>query len=228
MTSRQRVEITLNHKEPDRIPIDAGSTEVTSINIHTYKALRKYWEMKEKEIKTGSIVQQLAIPHEDVLEKIGCDFRPIVANPPSTWEFKLIDEGDSWVFIDEWGAKSKMPKERGFYFDYVEFPLKESTFDALKRFKFPNPDDPTRIKGLKEKAKYFYENTDYALVGSYLFGGGIFEHPVRIRGMENFLIDLASNIKFADALMERLLSVIFRCTLILLMKWDPYLSVVTY
>ena len=84
MTSRQRVEITLNHKEPDRIPIDVGSTEVTSINIYTYKALREYWQTEEKEIKTGSIVQQLAIPHEDFLEKIGCDFRPIVANPPST------------------------------------------------------------------------------------------------------------------------------------------------
>lgn len=228
MTSRQRVEITLNHKEPDRIPIDVGSTEVTSINIHTYKALREYWQMEEKEIKIGSIVQQLAIPHEDFLEKIGCDFRPIVANLSSTWEFKLIDEGDSWTFIDEWGAKLKMPKERGFYFDYVEFPLKESTLDALKKFKFPDPNDPARIKGLKEKAKYLYENTDYALVGSCLFGGGIFEHPARIRGMEDFLIDLTSNIKFANALTEEITQRYIQMYSNFLDEVGPYLSVVTY
>ena len=81
MVSRKRVEIILNHKEADRIPIDVGSTEVTSINIHAYKTLRQYWQMEEKEIYTANIVQQLASPHEDFLEKIGCDFRPIVANP---------------------------------------------------------------------------------------------------------------------------------------------------
>jgi len=42
MVSRKRVEIILNHKEADRIPIDVGSTEVTSINIHAYKTLRQY------------------------------------------------------------------------------------------------------------------------------------------------------------------------------------------
>jgi len=64
MASRKRVEIILNHKEADRIPIDVGSTEVTSINIHAYKTLR-------------------------FSGKIGCDFRPIVADPPSTREFKF-------------------------------------------------------------------------------------------------------------------------------------------
>lgn len=228
MTSRQRVELALNHKRTDRIPIDVGSTEVTSMNIHAYKALREYWGMEEEEINTGSIVQQLAILHEDFLEKIGCDFYPIIANPPSIWKFKRIDEGDYWAFIDEWGAKLRMPKKGGFYFDYVEFPLKESTLDALKKFKFPDPDDPARIKGLQEKAKYLYEHTDHALVGSCLFGGGIFEHPARIRGMENFLIDLASNIKFADALMEEITQRYIQMYSNFLDEVGPYLSVVVY
>ena len=228
MVSRKRVEIILNHKEADRIPIDVGSTEVTSINIHAYKTLRQYWQMEEKEIYTANIVQQLASPHEDFLEKIGCDFRPIVANPPSTWEFKKIDEGDYWAFFDEWGAKLRMPKKGGFYFDYVEFPLKEPTLDALKNFKFPDPNDSARIKGLKEKAKYLYENTDYALVGSCLFGGGVFEQPARIRGMENFLMDLVSNIKFADALMEEITQRYIQMYSNFLDEVGPYLSVVTY
>jgi len=228
MNSRQRVELALNHKEPDRVPLDLGSTEVTSISIQAYRDIRRFWGMEEKEPTLGSIVQQLAIPDEDFLQRIGCDFRPVVANPPSTWKFERIDEDDYWAFIDEWGAKLRMPKKNGFYYDYVEFPFKEPTFNALKKFKFPDPDDPARIKGLKEKAKHLYESTDYALVGSCLFGGGIFEHPARIRGMENFLMDLAGNIKFADALMEEITQRYIQMYSNFLDEVGPYLSVVTY
>ncbi len=37
-----------------------------------------------------------------------------------------------------------------------------------------------------------YENTDYALVGSAVIGGGIFEQPARTMGMQNFLMALVS------------------------------------
>ncbi|GAH41721.1 unnamed protein product, partial [marine sediment metagenome] len=43
------------------------------------------------------------------------------------------------------------------------------------------------ISELKEKAKYLYENTIYALAGTAIFGGGVFEQPARIMGMERFL-----------------------------------------
>jgi len=228
VTSRERVQKTLNHQEPDRVPLDLGSTEVTSININTYQALRKYWRMEEKRPILGDIVQQLADVDEDFLQRIGCDFRSIVANSPSAWQFERIDDGDYWAFIDEWGAKLRMPKKDGFYFDYVEFPLKELTFNTLKKYKFPDPDDPARIKGLKEKAKYLYENTNYALVGSCLFGGGIFEHPARIRGMENFLMDIAGNIKVADALMEEITQRYIQMYSNFLDEVGPYLSIVTY
>jgi len=40
MNSRERVLKTLDHKEPDKIPIDLGSTIVTGISIATYKTVR--------------------------------------------------------------------------------------------------------------------------------------------------------------------------------------------
>jgi len=228
MVSRERTKMALDHKEADRVPIDVGGTVVTSIHVDVYKALREYWKMEEKEIRTIDIVQQLATLDEDFLNRIGCDFRPIVGNPPSTSEFKKQDEGDCWTFYDEWGAKLKMPKKGGLYFDYVEFPLKEPTIGALKKFKFPDPDDPAQVRGLKEKAKYLYENTGYALIGSCLFGGGIFEQAARIRGMENFLIDLVNNTEFADALMEEITQCYIQMYSNFLDEAGPYLSVVTY
>ena len=40
MTSRERVNLALNHAEPDRIPIDLGGTVVTSIALSTYEKTR--------------------------------------------------------------------------------------------------------------------------------------------------------------------------------------------
>ena len=43
MKSRERVESTLNHKEPDRVPIDFGSTAVTGISASVVSKLRDYY-----------------------------------------------------------------------------------------------------------------------------------------------------------------------------------------
>ncbi|MHC4575574.1 MAG: uroporphyrinogen decarboxylase family protein, partial [Planctomycetota bacterium] len=130
------------------------------------------------------------------------DTVPLAAGAGSDWELKIEQEGDYLFFYDEWGSRLRMPKKDGHYFDWWEYPLKESTMDALKKFKWPNPNDPARYAGLKARARELYESTEYAIVGSALSGGGIFEQPERVRGAPEFLMDLVSNEKFADALME--------------------------
>ena len=41
MTSRERVRAALNHKQPDRVPVDFGSTMVTGISVSVISKLRK-------------------------------------------------------------------------------------------------------------------------------------------------------------------------------------------
>ena len=40
MNSRERLLATLGHREPDRIPFDLGSTQVTGIHVVAYRRLR--------------------------------------------------------------------------------------------------------------------------------------------------------------------------------------------
>ena len=40
MQSRQRLLTTLNHQEPDRVPLDLGATQVTGIRREVYAGLR--------------------------------------------------------------------------------------------------------------------------------------------------------------------------------------------
>ena len=42
MTPRERLVASFEHREPDRVPIDLGSTPVTSITKTAYLALRQH------------------------------------------------------------------------------------------------------------------------------------------------------------------------------------------
>jgi uroporphyrinogen decarboxylase len=202
MTPRERIGKALNHEEPDRIPVDLGGSIVSSITRNAYLDVRGRLGLPATEPQIIDIVQQLPRVEEDFRKALKIDTVPLAAGAGSAWELKIEEEGDYLFFHDEWGSRLRMPKVGGHYFDWWEYPLKESTMDALKKFKWPDPDDPARYAGLKDKAKELYENTDYAIVGSALSGGGIFEQPERVRGSVEFLMDLVSNEKFADGLMQ--------------------------
>ena len=229
MTSRERIRTSLNHKEPDRIPVDLGSTIVTSICKGSYIELmdKLGFDIEEESIEMMDIVQQLPVLDQRLLDWANVDAVPLTTNGPSDYELEIKEEGDYYTFVDEWGAKLYRPKD-GYYFDYREFPIQESSLAALEKMDWPDPDDPGRMKGVKEKAERLYNETDYAIVGSPLFGGGIFEHPARVRGMEEFLMSTVSNKKFAEAIMEKFTQIYIKATENFLKEVGEYIDVFAY
>ena len=229
MTSRERIRTTLNHKEPDRIPVDLGSTIVTSICKGAYIELmdKLGFDIDEKSIEMMDIVQQLPVLDQRLLDWANVDAVPLTTNGPSDYELEVKEEGEYYTFIDEWGAKLYRPKD-GYYFDYREFPIQESSLAALEKMDWPDPDDPGRMKGVKKEAERLYNETDYAIVGSPLFGGGIFEHPARVRGMEEFLMSTVSNKKFAEAIMEKFTQIYIKATENFLKEVGEYIDVFAY
>ncbi len=75
MKSRERVIQSLNHQEPDRVPIDLGATIVSSIVKKTYIELKQYLGMPIEEIKMLDYVQQLPYVDDGLMERFGVDFR---------------------------------------------------------------------------------------------------------------------------------------------------------
>ncbi len=217
MLSRERVLTALNHEEPDRVPIDFGSTEVTGICLHAYADLLARLGRSDLEVSVANMLQQLAAVHEEVFQALEVDFRPVDANPPAGFRYEVRDEGEYETYYDQWGAKLSRPKAGGHYFDYVESPIKESTLEALERYSWPDPDDPTRYAGLREKARTLRQGTPYALVGNCGLGGDILARPQWIRGYAESMLDLAANPEFAEALLERLTSMAVRA-------WERFLN----
>jgi uroporphyrinogen decarboxylase len=202
-----RVKKALSHEETDRPPADLGSTCNTSITKIAYRNLRAHIGLlSEYKPKFLSEDMQVVEVEEPIRKRFQIDTIGVHANPPDVDRSIRFSEDR---FMDEWGIKYMAARRNGeiLYYDIEESPL--STVETLKDIEnrnWPDPDDPGRTRGLREKAARLYRSTDYALVG-HMGDTSIFQACTMIRGMEQFLTDLVINKEFAHALLERVLEI---------------------
>jgi uroporphyrinogen decarboxylase len=198
LNSRERVLRAINFKDSDRVPIDFGGTIVTSITRKAYTDLVLYLDWHDlDEPETMEICQDIIIPAEKIKDYFCADFKRVALRPPSSWKL-AIDSDDS--FINEWGIKFK---RFGYYYDIVDFPIKEPVVEIIEKYPWPDPADQTRYVRLREEAKELREAGEYAVIAD-MFTAGVFFHAMRMRGFEQFMGDLAMRPQFAMALMEKL------------------------
>jgi len=217
MNRRERVWKALNHQVPDRVPLDFGS-RISGLALASYENLKKRFGI---EIPTQVLDKRtgLALVDESILDRFDIDTRYIYLKPSRSWNPMIRPMEDT--FVDEWGATLKRPKD-GFYYDHVEYPIKEPTKEAIQKHHWPNPDDPTRLEGLKEEARAFYEK-GYAL-GTVI--KGVFETTCILRGFEQVLSDIALNQDFYHALADKTADVLSRMVEHLLSEVGSYLQFV--
>ncbi|KLU62438.1 uroporphyrinogen decarboxylase [Peptococcaceae bacterium CEB3] len=207
MNSYERVLSALQHKEPDRVPLDLGGGCVTGITGKAYRHLLDYLGYKDTGISVQDQVQQLVRVDEFILDRFGVDTRAVWPQPPSTWNFERKDDGQYWSFTDEWEIVWKMPKEDGFYYDMRKHPLAEvESAEQLTDFAWPNPLDPARLRGLGAKAKDLQHSTQACLM---LNGpsAGFFELGGWLRGYENWYMDMLINPLLAEKLLDKTLEI---------------------
>ena len=204
MNSRERLLAALNHQEPDQIPFDLGSTQVTGIHVVAYQRLRDYLGMPRVESILCDAIQQLALPDYDLIEKLGVDVRGLFPRNSHNWKIVNHDVGDYWEYLDEWGITHRRPKPDGLYYSMVRSPLASPsiTQDDVRAYKWPLTGDPHRIAGLREQALAYRAQGEAVMIKGVL--AGVFEMAQRIRGMENLLMDMASNPELAGAFLDKM------------------------
>ncbi len=202
MKPRERVMATLNHQEPDRIPLDLAQATGDGITITAYRNLVKYLGFGERTIQVKDKRGQTARPDEDVLRRLRIDFRSVGLGAPDGWKDIQIDER---TYQDEWGVVRTMPPG-AYYYDLIRAPFaNDATLDAIDRHRWPDPSDPGRYRGLRERARILHEETDYAVVID--LNCSFFLRCCELRGWENFFFDMAANAEFAEALMDKFLDI---------------------
>jgi len=73
MNSRERVLAALNHREPDRVPVDFSGHRSSGIAAIAYAQLRRHLGLEDRPVRVYDPIQQLAIVDEDVRQRFGVD-----------------------------------------------------------------------------------------------------------------------------------------------------------
>ena len=224
LSHRDRVIKALNHEEPDRVPVDFGSTFVTTINVGAYPLLVGHLGIADE--PCAAVMRrrsQVATPSEAVLQRLDVDLRGLWFGPPDHNQEETVDERS---FRDEFGVLWTKP-EAGHYINVSgPFQQKEPSLADLEQTPWPNPRDPGRIRGMPERVRYLSQETDYAVLLNLPYG--IVGDCERLRGFSEFLSDLLVNAAFAEGLMEHMLDVTAGLAVAALELVGEYVDVVMF
>jgi hypothetical protein len=73
MTSKERFDLTVNHRQPDRIVVDMGATAVTGIHVLAVENLRKYYGLEQRPVRVIEPYQMLGLVDGELIEAMGID-----------------------------------------------------------------------------------------------------------------------------------------------------------
>ncbi len=228
MSSRERLLTALDHREPDRIPFDLGSIQVSGIHAVAYRRLRKRLGLPETAVTLCDTIQQLAQVEDGLVERLGVDTRGLYPLNSHNWGIVEEDIGDYWAYHDEWGITHHRPKENGFYYSIVDVPLPkfDITTEDLAHHSWPDMGAKWRVDGLRQQAEQ-YRAAGYAVVLKDAFAG-IFEFAQRIVGMENLLLMMGLDEAAACLLFDKLLELKLAYWQTALTELGDLVDVVTY
>jgi uroporphyrinogen decarboxylase len=150
MTPRQRVLASAGHREPDAVAVDLGSNPSSGISAVAYANLVKHLELQDQRTRTYDVVQQLAQPSDEVLDRLRIDVVDIgrTFNPDdSDWHPMALPSGievdvpawfepvhqanGAWeAFTDDGLRIASMPLGANF-FDQTHFPYLDGYPDGF-------------------------------------------------------------------------------------------------
>lgn len=209
MNSRERVRTSLNHQEPDLIPLDLGGNQ-SSIHIKAYKRLLNYLKIEDKNIKYADFVQQIAAPCEKLLQKFNIDTRYVrplggmirIEDMQPQYKDKYVGVYDQFGVF--WGNDVSKDLDEILYYDPVIHPFENfKTASEIRNYDWPDGTNETPFKGLKDHAKRLRKTTDYAIVTAPT--GCVYEYTTFLFGFTKALRHLRTNPELIIAAMECLL-----------------------
>lgn len=146
-TSRQRVMDAVNHREPDRTPIDLGGHRSSGIMAIAYAKLKQHLGITTGDIYVYDFVQQLAIIEPAVLDRFGVDTVELgrgFSLQPDDWQDWVLPDGtpckipaflevtragDDWRVYHYDGTLLAIQKQGCLYLEQTHWPYSNRTTD---------------------------------------------------------------------------------------------------
>ena len=216
MDHRERVLMTIEHEEPDRVPTALWGSAY-GLTDPLYRDLLSHLNLGHPvdpfRARLGHTVNHY---DERILEALGTDTRYVwlgfsdLAGPP--------EQGG----LDAWGVGWR---KTGLYASATQHPLKDASPEDAAAYDWPDVEAYVRRDELRERARHLKQETDYAVVGRAADSYGLLERSSSLRGTEQFLLDLAMDEAFAEALIEQVAGVLYRLLDLYLDAAGPYLDI---
>ncbi|MHB8908228.1 MAG: uroporphyrinogen decarboxylase family protein [Syntrophales bacterium] len=220
-SGRQRIMDAIGHREPDRIPVDFGSSMVTSIHVEGYENLKNYLNIgtdRKTEIARGRSL--VAVVDPEVQDHLNVDARMLIVNGPDGWEAE--DARDS--VVDEWGIEWERPKGFSNY-EIKKSPLQgKISVDDVRNMKWPDASAVKFMGGLRDRAKALRNSTDKAIVANLAMQ--IHTQSYFLRGFSEYLMDLVLNQKLIEAIMDRVLEIFLERTVNIMSEIGEFVDIV--
>jgi len=193
MNSRERVQLTLAHKEADRVPLDLGGCGQTGMHVSTVYALRQALKLDPPgtPVRVSEPFQMLGEIKPDLRDLLGVDvtslggrinffgFKNEGWKPWTTFDGTPVlvpglfntepdEQGDIVMYPQ--GDNSVPPSARmpngGFYFDAImrQLPFDDASLNAADNQEEFEPIPDDELEYLQTEAEALYTQTDKAIV----------------------------------------------------------------
>jgi len=201
MTSRDCVNLTLNHKESDKIPLDLGGSGVTGMHVSSVYQLRQALGLDESgtPVKVIEPYQMLGEIKPDLMEALGVDIIPVEGQrtmfgfKKQGWRawmtfdgtpvlvpagFNTDPEPNGDILMYPEGDKSAPPSGRmpksGWYFDSIvrQEPIDDDHLHIEDNLEEFGYISDEDLAYFRNETKRLFNETDKAIFGS--FGGTSF------------------------------------------------------
>ncbi len=199
MEPRSRFHAVMEHRQPDRVPVDLAGTSLTGMSDGFQQRLKDFLGFEGEGEKANHGVDTR------ILEWAGTDFRSVGEIPSLHGSLaRTISPVES---IDEWGVRRKFLNG---YWEICECPLAGASMEELEAFPWPSPElDDSRLEAWRAEAKHLAEDTPYVVVGEHPVYG-VLELGCWMCGYDGFLLRMAMEPDFVKRFFDRVLSIQLR------------------
>ena len=212
MTSRERILIALEHREPDRVPVDLGATPSSGISAIAYGNLKRHLGLTGGQTRVYDVVQQLAEPEDEILDRFHIDAldvgRAFNTRPEDWYPVTLFD--GSPAFYPRWFQPQRTPDGgwRALAPDGVELAVQLKNMNFFDQTCFPWLEDyPADLSGLPAAMRRVH-------------WAALAHSPWDHAAEENFWEDLRTKTRALRQRSDRALMIVVGCNLF---EWGTFL-----
>ncbi len=209
MTGSDRLKAALNFTEADRVPFDLGGTTVSTMTKTAFVNAMRHRKLNEKALSPIDVdpIQQIVFPDDETMRVLDIDTRRLglprlfgEASGPAKVDGKM-------KATDQFGCDWLFDPSKDFYYNQTSVPLKdyETIEEGIPAYRFPT---------LKDKKEATYRSLDEQVIPASNGQGlvldrncaGLTEVAFRIRGYEQFFLDMALDPDGAEKLLDGILA----------------------